>query len=100
MEEEDRFSRSIPPFGIVHPQTRREVDRSELHVVRLVHRVPPFRPAFLGGSYAPRMMPSGHLQRIYRRQFTEARTSLCHLAHKDTPFGGCPLSCSVSTLLP
>src|SRR5215212_3134448 len=63
VEEDDRLSRSISPFGIVQSQTRREVDRGELHAVRLVHHVPPLRRAFPDGSYAPYIMPLGEALR-------------------------------------
>src|SRR5215217_4907230 len=59
MEKDDRFPLSIAPLGVAQPQTRREADRGDLQIVRLVYGLPPLRPAFPYGSYVARMMPPG-----------------------------------------
>ena len=69
VEEDDRFPLSIASFGVVKRHARRELRLGALYIVQLVRRIPPLRPAFPGGSYAPRMMPPEEA-RCMRRSVT------------------------------
>jgi hypothetical protein len=66
VEEDNRFPRSVAPFGIVQPRARREAPRGELHAVRLVHRFVSFpRPTpTRGRSRRASMMPPGEARCI------------------------------------
>ena len=68
MEKGDRFPLSITPLGVAQPQTRREADRGDLQVVRLVYGLPPLRPAFTYGSYIARLTLLGRNVKSYAQQ--------------------------------
>jgi hypothetical protein len=57
MEEDGGFPRSVTTFGVVERHVRREGDRGEVHVARLLHRLTSFPAAFPGGIISSHPKP-------------------------------------------
>jgi hypothetical protein len=84
VEEDDGFPLSVATFGVVERYVRREGDRSEVHVTRLLDHPPPSQTAFPKGSYthhehdATWQIPV-HLAEGYSRECVEVDFSVVHI---------------------